>query len=682
MRGKGRCGMKDKQKQTQSAPHVPSGLMPNARLYLIFLVIFAVATLILVRDRWWIAAAEGGVILVLIVYSLILRRTKRKALMRYVESVTYDTESAMNNTLQNFPLPIATFYVRGLQLVWANQHFFDLCGRRKPSVELSMTDLLPSFSARWLLEGHSQAPELLEHNGRKYRIHGNLMKPESGDTSSPMGITYWIDVTDYENMQQEYIASRPNVAIFVIDNYDELIRNQTERMRNDLRDSIEDVLTQWCDSKNALFRRYERDRYLCVFEERYLEQMRKERFVDVLDGAHGVVNPSGIRATLSVGIGHEGENFAENFSYAGLGVEMALSRGGDQVVLKNRVAFEFFGGRGSSIETRTRVKSRVMANALGQLIAGSSNVYVMGHRMSDFDAIGAAAGVACIARAQGRSCRIVVDETKTAAAPLLEKLHGLPAYKDAFYTPQEAILHADSQTLLIVVDTNRPGQVEDQALLESCTRVALIDHHRRAADYIANVTMAFHEPHASSTCELVSELVEELVEQKDLLRVEAEAMLSGIMLDTKSFTIRTGERTFEAAAFLRRSGADTAEVKKLLQSDMSHTVARYRILQNARIERPGVAIAVQDTQQDRIVAAKAADELLNVAGVSCSLVVYPVPEGVFVSARSIGEINVQLLLEPFGGGGNRAAAAVQMHDITLEDAVRELEKALDDYEAE
>ena len=674
--------MKDKQKQSRPAPRVPSGLMPNARLYLIFLVIFAIATLILVRDRWWIAAAEGGVIIALIVYSLILRRSKRKALLRYLESVTYDTESAMNNTLQNFPLPIATFYMRGLQLVWANQHFFDLCGRRKPSVELSMTDLLPSFSARWLLEGQSQAPELLEHNGRKYRIHGNLMKPEGTEATSPMGITYWIDVTDYETTRQEYLDSRPNVAIFVIDNYDELIRNQTERMRNDLRDSIEDILTQWCESRHALLRRFERQKYLCVFEERYLEEIRKARFADVLEAAHGVVSPSGIRATLSIGVGHEGESFAENTTFAGLGVEMALSRGGDQAVIKNRVSFEFFGGRGSTIETRTRVKSRVMANALGQLIADSSNVYVMGHRMSDFDAIGAAAGVACIARAQGKPCRIVVDETKTAARPLLEKLRALSSYEDVFYTPQEAILHADSQTLLVVVDTNRPGQVEDRALLESCTRVALIDHHRRAADYIQTVTMAFHDPHASSTCELVCELVEELVEQKDFLRVEAEALLSGIMLDTKNFTIRTGERTFEAAAFLRRSGADTAEVKKLLQSDMTNTVARYRILQNARIDRPGVAIAVQAEQQDRIVAAKAADELLNVAGVSCSLVVYPVPDGVFVSARSIGEINVQLLLEPFGGGGNRAAAAVQMHDVTLQEAISRLESALDEYEAD
>ena len=673
--------MKQKQKQNKASPRLPSGLMPNARLYLLFLVVFAVATLILVQDRWWIAAAEGGVIIVLIVYSLVLRRSKRKALMRYVESVTYDTESAMNNTLQNFPLPIATFYMRDMQLVWANQHFFDICGRRKPSVEIAITDLLPDFSGRWLLEGHSQAPELVEVNGRKYRIHGNLTKPENAEKSSPMGITYWIDVTDYEAMQQEYYDSRANVAVLVIDNYDELIRNQTERMRNDLRDSVEDNLTQWCEKRHALLRRFERDKYLCIFEERFLEELRKGQFADLLDAAHSVVSPSGVRATLSVGIGHDGESFAENFDYAKQGFETSLSRGGDQVVLKNRVTFEFFGGRGSSIETRTRVKTRVMANALSQLISGSSSVYVMGHRMSDFDAIGAAAGVACIARAQGKPCRIVVDETKTAAKPLLEKLHALAEYEGVFFTPQEAILHADSQTLLVVVDTNRPVQVEDRALLESCTRVVLIDHHRRAADYIQNITMAFHEPHASSTCELVSELVEELVEQKDFLRAEAEAMLSGIMLDTKNFTIRTGERTFEAAAFLRRSGADTAEVKKLLQSDMANTVARYRILQHARIDRPGVAIVAQDEPQDRIVAAKAADELLNVAGVTCSLVMYPVTDGVFVSARSIGDINVQLLLEPFGGGGNRAAAAAHMEGITVAEALEKLGSALDEYEA-
>lgn len=667
------------QEKAPSNSKLQRALMPNSRMFLLFLIIFAVATFFF-SDQLWLSIAEGCIILILLVYSLIMRRTKSKALMRYIESVTYDAESAKNNTLQNFPLPMAVFRPADSQLIWANQNFFDLCNIRKPSVEMRIVDVIPAFSARWLMEGNTQCPELLEHNGRKYQIHGNLVRTNpSGDAGKFMGITYWVDVTDYEAVRDEYFDSRPVIGIFVIDNYDEMIRGQSDRKRNELRDAIEDKLLQWCDGKNGFFRRYDRDRYLFVFEERYLEEMREDKFSALLDSVHSVVSPAGIHATLSVGIGRDGSGLEENYNFAVLSVEMALSRGGDQAVLKNRVTFEFFGGRGSEIETRTKVKSRVMANALSQLIDDSSKVYVMGHKFSDLDSVGAAVGVCCIARKRNTLCRIVIDQTKTAAHPLLEKISRLPEYSRAFLTPQEAILHADSHTLLVVVDTNRSDQVEDQALLESCTRVAVIDHHRRAAEYIANATMSFHETSASSTGELVAELLEELVEQPDILRAEAEALLAGMMLDTKNFTIRTGERTFEAAAFLRRAGADTSEVKKLLQNDMAHTVAKYRILQNAKVYRNGIAIAVQEQPQERVVAAQAADELLNVAGVDTSIVVYPTESGVYMSARSIGDVNVQILMEKLGGGGNRAAAAVQLKNVELTEAVRQLRAAIDDY---
>lgn len=670
---------KPKEPKAPNNSKLQRALMPNSRMFLLFLIAFAVATFFF-SDRLWLSAAEGVVILILIVYSLIMQRTKRKALMRYIESVTYDAESAKNNTLQNFPLPMAVFRPADSQIIWANQNFFDLCGVRKPAVEMCIVDVIPGFSGRWLLEGNTQCPELLEHGGRKYQIHGNLVRTNPNEESGNyMGITYWVDVTDYEATREEYFDSRPVIGVFVIDNYDEMIRGQSDRKRNELRDAIEDKLIQWCDGKNGFFRRYDRDRYLFVFEERYLEEMREDKFTSLLDSVHSVVSPAGIHATLSVGIGREGSGLEENYNFALLSIEMALSRGGDQAVVKNRVTFEFFGGRGSEIETRTKVKSRVMANALSQLIDDSSKVYVMGHKYSDLDSVGAAVGVCCIARKLNTQCRIVIDQTKTAAHPLLEKLIKAPEYSKAFLTPQEAILHADSHTLLVVVDTNRPEQVENQELLESCTRVAVIDHHRRAATYIANATMSFHEPYASSACELVAELLEELVEQPDILRVEAEAMLSGVMLDTKNFTIRTGERTFESAAFLRRAGADTSEVKKLLQNDMAHTVAKYRILQNAKVYRDGIAIAVQEQPQDRVVAAQAADELLNIAGVDTSIVVYPMEGGVYMSARSIGDVNVQILMEKLGGGGNRASAAVQLKDVALQDAVAQVRAAIDEY---
>lgn len=671
--------MSDQEPKAPNNSKLQRALMPNSRMFLLFLIIFAVATFFF-SDQLWLSIAEGGIILILIVYSLIMRRSKRKTLMRYIESVTYDAESAKNNTLQNFPLPMAVFRPADSQLIWANQNFFDLCGIRKPSVEMCIVDVIPAFSARWLMEGNTQCPELLEHNGRKYQIHGNLVRTNpNGDSGKFMGITYWVDVTDYEAIREEYFDSRPVIGIFVIDNYDEMIRGQPDRKRNELRDAIEDKLLQWCDGKNGFFRRYDRERYLFVFEERYLAEMREDKFSALLDSVHSIVSPAGIHATLSVGIGRDGSGLEENYNFALLSVEMALSRGGDQAVVKNRVTFEFFGGRGGEIETRTKVKSRVMANALSQLIDDSSKVYVMGHKFSDLDSVGAAVGVCCIARKLNTQCRIVIDQTKTAAQPLLEKISKLPEYSKAFLTPQEAFLHADSHTLLVVVDTNRPDQVENRELLEACTRVAVIDHHRRAAEYIANATMSFHEPYASSAGELVAELLEELVEQSDILRAEAEALLSGIMLDTKNFTIRTGERTFEAAAFLRRAGADTSEVKKLLQNDMAHTVAKYRILQNAKVYRNGIAVAVQEQPQERVVAAQAADELLNVAGVDTSIVAYPTEDGVYMSARSIGDVNVQILMEKLGGGGNRAAAAVQLKDMELQEAVRQLRAAIDDY---
>lgn len=655
-------------------------LMPNTRMYLLFLIVFAVATFFF-SDRLWLSIAEGCIIVLLVIYSVIVRSRKRKALMRYIESVTYDAESAKNNTLQNFPLPMAVFRPADSQIIWANRNFFDLCGIRKPAVELCVTDIIPEFSGLWLLEGSTQSPELLEYRGRKYRIHGNLVRTgQPGDTSNLMGITYWVDVTDYEEIRDEYEKSRPAIGIFVIDNYDELIRALSDRKRNELRDAIEDKLLQWCEGKNGFFRRYDRDRYLFVFEERYLAQMREDQFASLLGSVRSAVNPAGIHATLSVGIGREGSGLEENYNFAMLSVEMALSRGGDQAVVKNRVTFEFFGGRGGEIETRTKVKARVMANALSQLIGDSSKVYVMGHKFSDFDTVGAAAGVCCIARKLGTPCRIVIDAGKTAALPLYDKIARLPEYARAFLTPQEAILHADSHTLLVVVDTNRPDQVENPELLEACTRVAVIDHHRRAAAYINNATMSFHEPYASSASELVTELLEELVEQPDILRAEAEALLSGMMLDTKNFTIRTGERTFEAAAFLRRIGADTSEVKKLLQNDMAHTVAKYRILQTAKIYRADIAIAAPEQPQDRIVAAQAADELLNIAGVNASIVIYPAENGdIYISARSIGDVNVQLLMEKLGGGGNRAAAAAQLTGIPLKDAVERVRAVVDDY---
>ena len=348
-------------------------------------------------------------------------------------------------------------------------------------------------------------------------------------------------------------------------------------------------------------------------------------------------------------------------------------------MIKNRLSFEFFGGRGFEIEKRTKVKSRVMANTLAELMKDSSHVFVMGHKYADLDAVGADIGICCMARKQGIKAHVVIDQNNSAAKPLVDRAKKDSDYRDVFLNPQEAMILADARTLLVVVDTNRPESVEDASLLASCNRVAVLDHHRVGATYIQNAALGFIEPYASSTCELVTEILQELMEPTELKKLEAEALLSGIVLDTKSFSIRTGERTFDAAAWLRRAGAETAEVKKLFQIDMDTTVARYKLMQNARLYQ-GIAVVVTDEMQNRIVSAQAADELLNISGVEASVVASPDGEGgMYVSARSIGEMNVQILMEKLGGGGNRSAAAVRLKDTTPKQAEERILAAINEY---
>ncbi len=656
-------------------------LEPNTRPYLFFLLVFAVATLLIKTEyNLYLAAAEGVAILALLIYSYINRRRKGRALKAYIDSVTYDTESAKNHTLMNFPLPIVVFRLDDSRIIWGNDKFFSICGEKATHTDTSVAELIPSFSGKWLVEGKTQCPEVVDVGGRKYQIYGNIVRPSSEEsgTRTLMGIAYWMDITEYDDLRKEYEASHPVAAIFVIDNFEELMKNQPERIRNDLRDEIGDKLQQWCEDKHGVLRRFDRDRYMFLFEERYMNKVQEGKF-SILQIVHDVVSPSGIHATLSIGVGRGAADFTETLQFAELSVEMALSRGGDQAVIKNRFNFEFFGGKAGEIETRTKVKSRVMANAIAVLIKDASRVLVMGHRFSDMDSIGASVAVCAIARKFGVSAHIVADTEKSSAKPLIRKLQATPEYEHAFVTPQEAMLIADGRTLLVVVDTNRPEQVEDIGLLQSCNKVTVIDHHRRAATYIDKADLSFVEPYASSACELLTEVVEVIMEGRQLLRCEAEAILSGIVLDTKSFSMRTGDRTFDAAAVLRRCGANTTEVKKLLQSDVEQSVARYKIMQKAGIYR-GLAIAAPETPQNRIVAAQAADELLDISGVEASMVMYPMDNGdVFVSARSIGEVNVQLIMEKLGGGGNRASAAAQIKNTSLKTALTSLKTAIDEY---
>lgn len=643
------------------------------RLPLVILLLFAAATAY--YGQYELAMAEAAVCILVYFLAWIYTRRRQRLFDDYIESIAYEADNAKNSTIMCFPLPIAVFRLDDSRIVWGNEMFFQMCGEPGQRLDATLDELVPHFNGKWLLEGKKRYPTLLEMAGRKYQLHGNVIPAEQD--SVQMGITYWVDVTEYDDMRIEYENSRPVAGIVIIDNLDELVKNQPERIKNDLRDEIEETLTHWGAEFGGIIRRYAWDRYILMLEKQYVEKLKMQKF-PVINDMHRVISPAGIHASISIGLGVDADNFSEALSFADGACELALSRGGDQCVIKNRMGYEFYGGRAHEVEKRTKVRSRVVANAFAEILRTSPKILIMGHRFSDLDAAGACIGVHSIARQLGLRSHIVLDPVNNSARSLIDMVKREAEYKEVFLSPAEAEKHADSNTLLCVVDTSRPEQLDAPELLKLCGRVVVIDHHRVGNTFISSPALDFIEPYASSACELVTEILQELMDTQPL-RCEAEALLSGIVLDTKSFTLRTGERTFDAAAYLRRCGADTSAVKKLLQSDMDSTVARYKIMQSAELYK-GIAIAVPEDPQERIVAAQAADELLNISGVDASIVIATGLKGeCFASARSIGDVNTQLIMEKLGGGGNAGAAAVQFSGISLPEAVQKVYAAIDDY---
>ena len=651
-------------------------LEPSLRLYFVFLLLFAaVSALFSVA----VAVIEAAVVAVLYLYFRRSNAQRQKEIIKYIESVTCNMDTATKDTMVNAPLPMVIFRPENDEVIWSNDRFLQLTGEREHLFDTKITAAVPDFSSRWLMEGKTECPTEVRLGERRFLVFGHLVRTEDQGGRGYLATTYWVDVTDFAQVRDIYYSTRPVVGILTVDNYEELMKGATDSARSAMRSGIDERLAQWVAPAQGLFCRYERDRYLFVFEERFLAQFQEGKF-SILETVREVVSPSGIQATLSIGVGKDADTLAELFQYAALSVEMALSRGGDQVVVKNKFNFEFYGGRTKELEKRTKVKSRVMANALGELMADASRVFVMGHKYPDMDCIGAAAGVCAMARKKGAPVHIIKEAGQNPASEMSERLGALPEYKDVFLSQQDAILLADANCLLVVVDTNRPEQVVSQDLLEAVHKVAVIDHHRRASSYIADAALNFHEPYASSASELVTELLQYLLEPADLLKTEAEALLAGMVLDTKQFTMRTGSRTFEAAAFLRRSGADTGDVKKLFQNDLEGTIAKYDIIQNAKMYHEGIAVAKVDHTVGRITAAQAADELLNISGIDTSFVLFPDQEGrVILSARSMGDVNVQVVRETVGGGGNAATAGAQVPGKGVDEVNDMLLQAIDAY---
>lgn len=645
---------------------------PSTGLY--YFVMLGFGVLALVWHAYLLAVIQLAVTALLLGLYFIQRKYRRKELQAFIQKAT-DEMNTVSGAEAPFPMLVLRLSDGGV--VHANDVFIKLTGFRDTMSERNVEDVLPGIATDWLLEGKTEYPADVTLGQRRYRVYGTLIR--TGDSGTEMlGALYFSDLTELYQVRDEYIRSRPVVSIILVDNYEELTRNMTEAAISGLNARLNNTIMKWAQGYHGLLRRLEKNRFILVFEKRDLNQAMDAKF-SILEDIHEITAPSGLAASISFGLGVDGATFEEGYEFAALAIEMALSRGGDQAVVKDRMNFNFYGGRTKEANHRSKVRSRVTANSLMELIGGSSQVFVMGHKNADLDAVGAAMGIGCLCRKKGKPVHIVLDMESNAAQKLVDEIRSEPEYKNVFISGQEALVLCDNRSTLIVVDTNRPDQVEFRPLLESAPRVCVVDHHRRAADYIKPVVVNFHEPYASSAAELATELLQYAVEKNDVLPIEAKSLMAGIVLDTKSFHVRTSERTFEAAAYLRQLGADTVEVKKLMQNDFQNTIAKYQIIKSARLYRQEIAIAALNSGTTRSLAAQAADELLNISGITASFVLYPDGDHVHISGRSIGEANVQMILEPLGGGGNAATAGAQIEGGSVKEVLDRLVDAIDQY---
>ena len=619
----------------------------------------------LLSPKWLIAPA------VLVVVALGVLWYQRRRLRTFVAKNLCSTDfenSRIQYSLTGLPIP--TMLIADGRVLWYNTIFREEVLNGTDAVTRPIDRLFPELDLAVCSRPHGQD---LTVGNKRFTAYAGAAKGSRG-----ANIVYLVDDTVYKQTLEEYTASRPACLIIVIDSYDELFDDMKDSEQAKELEAINSLLEAYIAKSTGFLRKISNSRYIAVVEERDIHWMLQERF-EILDQVRAL-HPGGF-TTLSIGVGHGGKTLQECHQMARESIDIALGRGGDQAAVKTVDGFEFYGGISHGVEKRSHVRSRIIANALCDLIKKSDSVIIMGHRMSDLDAIGSAIGVLRICKICGVPAVIAVNSDATLAGPLLK------TFIDAgeghnFIPPDQTLDVITPRTLLIVVDTYQKRLLESQKIYEKCKRVVVIDHHRMAVGHIDNPLLLYHEPYASSASELVCELLQFLPKEDNITALEAQALLAGIMLDTRSFALHVGVRTFEAAAWLRSRGAQTADTKLLFNTSKEEYEARAHIVESAYIYK-GCAIALSEELDAgmNVVLPMAANDLLTINGVDASFVAVAKNGGVNISARSMGALNVQVILEPLGGGGHLMMAGAQLHDCTLQDAETRIREQIDIYRA-
>ncbi|MEE0801718.1 MAG: DHH family phosphoesterase [Gemmiger sp.] len=633
-------------------------------IFVLFVACIALAVpLAFVAPQWLIAPA------VLMVFVLILLLLNIRAVRRFVAEHLHGVnleDSKIQYTIAKLPLPAAL--LSDNCIVWYNDPFRDEILKGADAVLSPAEHLLPGLDLAVCARAHGQD---LTVGDKRYTAYASAAGSPKGGT-----LVCLVNDTFYKNTLDEYNASRPACLILVIDSYDELFNDMKDSEQAHELEAINSLLEEYIGRTTGFLRRVSNSRYIAVVEERDVRWMIEERF-DILDSVRALHPGNGV--TLSIGVGHGGETLQECHEMARESIDIALGRGGDQAAVKTADGFEFFGGISHGVEKRSHVRSRIIANALADQIRQSDSVIIMGHRQSDLDAIGSAIGILRMCKMCDVPSVIAVRSNATLAGQLIDTFIDA-GEEHNFIEPEETYKLITPDTLLIVTDTYQKRLLEDTKIYEKCSRVVVIDHHRMAVGHIDNPILLYHEPYASSASELVCELLQFMPAQDNITPLEAQALLAGIMLDTRSFALHVGVRTFEAAAWLRSRGAETAETKQLFNISKEEYEARAAIVESAYIYK-GCAIAISDelAPEMSVVLPMAANDLLTINGVDASFVAVAKNGGVNISARSMGALNVQVILEPLGGGGHLTMAGAQLKDCTPEEAEQRIREEIDQY---
>ncbi|WP_099205134.1 DHH family phosphoesterase [Scatolibacter rhodanostii] len=570
-------------------------------------------------------------------------------------------------SLEDFALPLAVVSPQG-DVTWCNKMFRESFGASFPVAGENIVRFIYPKTLRQIL---SNAGTPITYGERQYTVYG--AKAEG------YMVLYFVDDTFYKEIHKEYREKKPVVCMAAFDNREEMVRGVPGGEESRIVAEVDAVLREWGNNTvGGFLKKMSNGRYLIVTYDAQIEQARKRRFA-VLDEVRKIMSSNNMNATVSIGVGRGASNLAESERFARQALDMALGRGGDQVaVMQSDGAYEFFGGLSRGVEKRDKVRTRVIAAAISDHVRASDKVFIMGHKNSDLDSVGSAVGMwAVIAKGLDVSVHVVVDRSRTLAGQLVDAVEDYYKNDRVFISPQEALQMQTEHSLLIITDTHSPTFVESEEMLTRSKRTIVIDHHRMMVNYIREALIFYHEPYASSAAEMVTEIVQ-YIKSSSISPAAAQALLAGIMLDTKSFVLKTGVRTFEAAAFLRRCGADTVEVKKLFANSFESYKKKAAMVSNAEIYQTCAIAESAETEGDiRIAAAQAADELLTIQGVKASFVLYRNGSDVNISGRSLGDVNVQLILEAFGGGGHFTMAGAQLKDITLKEAREKLIQELD-----